>query len=72
VALVDGAEQLFAASELLVKVPRVQAGAGTQRLDRGRAVPLGPKQLEACVEQLLAPLRTPFWRSLAAVAALVW
>jgi hypothetical protein len=70
VALVDGAEQLFAAGKLLVEVARVQAGARAQRLDRGAAVSLAPEQLEAGVEQLFAPLRTPLRRRLAAVSAL--
>jgi hypothetical protein len=70
VALVDGAEQLFAARELLVEVARVQPGARAQRLDRGRAVSVGPEQLEARIEQLLAPLRPSLGRGLAAVAAL--
>jgi hypothetical protein len=70
VALVDGAEQLFTGGELLVEVPRVQSGPGAQRLNRGRAVSLGPEQLEARVEQLLTPLRPALGRGPAAVAAL--
>jgi hypothetical protein len=61
---------LFTAGELLVEVPGIQAGGGAQRLDRGGAVPLGPEQLEARVEQLLAPLGATLGRALAAVTAL--
>jgi hypothetical protein len=70
VALVDRSEQLLAPGELLVEVPRVQSGAGAQPLDRGRRVAIGPEQLEARVEQLLAPLGATLGRALAAVAAL--
>jgi hypothetical protein len=70
VALVDGTEQLLTTGELLIEVPRVQPGAGAQRLDRGRRVAIGPEQLEARVEQLLAPLGAALGRALAAVAAL--
>jgi hypothetical protein len=70
VALVDGAEQLLTAGELLVEVSRVQTGAGAQSFDRGRCVAVGPEQLEARVEQLFAALRATLRRGLAAVAAL--
>jgi predicted component of type VI protein secretion system len=70
VALVHRPKQRFAAGELLVEVARVQPGAGAQRLDRGRRVAIGPEQLEARVEQLLASLRASLGRALAAVAAL--
>jgi hypothetical protein len=70
VALVHRPKQLFTAGELLIEVSGVQPGAGAQRLDRGRRVAIGPEQLEARIEQLLAPLRASLGRALAAVAAL--
>jgi hypothetical protein len=60
VTLIDDAEQLFTAGELLIEVPRVQSRPGAQSLDRGRRIAVGPEQLESGVEQLLASLRTPF------------
>jgi hypothetical protein len=70
VAVVHRPKQLFAPGELLVEVPRVQARARAQPLDRGRRVAIGPEQLKARVEQLLASLRASLGRALAAVAAL--
>jgi hypothetical protein len=72
VTLIDGAEQLFTAGELLIEVPRVQSRPRAQPLDRGRRVAVGPEQLEAGVQQLPTSLGAPLRRRLAAVAALAW
>ena len=68
-AVVDGAQQLLAALELLVEVPRVESCLSAQRLDRRRRISGRPEQLKAGVEQLLAPLGSALSRRLTAVDA---
>ena len=55
-AVVHGPQQCLAAREVLVEVPRRDAGGGADALDRGAAYPAVPKRSSPAAEQPLAPI----------------